>query len=82
MIEDFGIAKDEGEIAIYAGMVTSAFTFAEFSAVSSPERSHLAQSPNANIESQAVLWGRLVGCITSPTKRPSLTQITVRRLWS
>jgi len=33
MIEDFGIAKDEGEIAIYAGMVTSAFTFAEFSAV-------------------------------------------------
>jgi N-acetylglutamate synthase-like GNAT family acetyltransferase len=42
MIEDFGIAKDEGEIAIYAGMVTSAFTFAEFSAVSVPERSHLA----------------------------------------
>lgn len=32
MIEDFGIAKDDSEIAIYAGMVTSAFTFAEFSA--------------------------------------------------
>jgi len=39
MIEDFGIAKDEGEIAIYAGMVTSAFTFAEFSAVRYPRRS-------------------------------------------
>jgi len=33
MIEDFGIAKNDSEIAIYAGMVTSAFTFAEFSAV-------------------------------------------------
>lgn len=33
MIEGFGIAKNESEIAIYAGMVTSAFTFAEFSAV-------------------------------------------------
>lgn len=32
MIEDFGIAKNEKQISIYAGMVTSAFAFAEFSA--------------------------------------------------
>ncbi|PUU78672.1 major facilitator superfamily domain-containing protein [Tuber borchii] len=30
MTESFGIAKNENEIAIYAGMVTSAFAFAEF----------------------------------------------------
>jgi len=44
MIEDFGIAKDEGEIAIYAGMVTSAFTFAEFSAVRYPRRNFSDQN--------------------------------------
>lgn len=32
MIESFNITTDENWIAIYAGMVTSAFTFAEFSA--------------------------------------------------
>ena len=31
MIQDFGIAKHESEISVYAGMVTSAFAFAEFS---------------------------------------------------
>jgi MFS family permease len=31
MIEDFHITDDANKIAIYAGMVTSAFTFAEFS---------------------------------------------------
>jgi MFS family permease len=31
MIEDFGAAKDPSEISVYAGMVTSAFAFAEFS---------------------------------------------------
>ncbi|KAF8425609.1 major facilitator superfamily domain-containing protein [Tirmania nivea] len=30
MIDSFGIAKNDNEIAIYAGMVTSAFAFAEF----------------------------------------------------
>jgi MFS family permease len=30
MIEDFGVAKDPSEISVYAGMVTSAFAFAEF----------------------------------------------------
>ncbi len=30
MIEDFHITEDANKIAIYAGMVTSAFTFAEF----------------------------------------------------
>jgi len=52
MIEDFGVAKDESEIAIYAGMVTSAFTFAEFSAVRSLERSHPDQCPSANENSR------------------------------
>ncbi|POS84818.1 hypothetical protein EPUL_004001, partial [Erysiphe pulchra] len=32
MVEDFGIAKKESEISIYAGLLTSAFTIAEFSA--------------------------------------------------
>lgn len=32
MISSFHITQDERHIAIYAGMVTSAFTFAEFSA--------------------------------------------------
>ena len=31
MIASFGITKDDRQIAIYAGMVTSAFAFAEFS---------------------------------------------------
>jgi MFS family permease len=31
MIKDFGVTKHEAEIAVYAGMVTSAFAFAEFS---------------------------------------------------
>jgi MFS family permease len=31
MIQDFGVAKHESEISVYAGMVTSAFAFAEFS---------------------------------------------------
>ena len=31
MIKDFGVAKHESEISVYAGMVTSAFAFAEFS---------------------------------------------------
>lgn len=31
MIKDFGVTKHESEIAVYAGMVTSAFAFAEFS---------------------------------------------------
>lgn len=31
MIESFKITKDDRQIAVYAGMVTSAFTFAEFS---------------------------------------------------
>lgn len=31
MVKDFGIAKDESTISVYAGMVTSAFAFAEFS---------------------------------------------------
>jgi MFS family permease len=31
MIKDFNIAEDESQISVYAGMVTSAFTFAEFS---------------------------------------------------
>ncbi|KAH9908779.1 MFS general substrate transporter [Xylariomycetidae sp. FL2044] len=31
MIEDFHITEDESRISLYAGMVTSAFTFAEFS---------------------------------------------------
>lgn len=31
MIQDFGITHDPSEISIYAGMVTSAFTLAEFS---------------------------------------------------
>lgn len=30
MIQDFHITKDEKQIAFYAGLVTSAFTFAEF----------------------------------------------------
>jgi MFS family permease len=30
MVQDFGITNDERQIAIYAGMVTSAFTFGEF----------------------------------------------------
>lgn len=30
MVESFGIAKEQGEIAMYVGMVTSAFAFAEF----------------------------------------------------
>ncbi|RPB26691.1 MFS general substrate transporter [Terfezia boudieri ATCC MYA-4762] len=30
MIDSFGIAKNDNEIAMYAGMVTSAFAFAEF----------------------------------------------------
>lgn len=30
MISSFGITKDEKQIAMYAGMVTSAFAFAEF----------------------------------------------------
>lgn len=32
MVKDFGIAKNDQQIAVYAGMVTSAFAFAEFSA--------------------------------------------------
>jgi MFS family permease len=31
MIKDFGVTKHEAEISVYAGMVTSAFAFAEFS---------------------------------------------------
>jgi MFS family permease len=31
MIESFNITTDDRRIAVYAGMVTSAFTFAEFS---------------------------------------------------
>jgi len=31
MIQDFDVAKDQVEISVYAGMVTSAFAFAEFS---------------------------------------------------
>ncbi|KAE8452690.1 hypothetical protein EG329_013949 [Mollisiaceae sp. DMI_Dod_QoI] len=31
MIKDFGITKNDSEISVYAGMVTSAFAFAEFS---------------------------------------------------
>ncbi|KAK4176709.1 major facilitator superfamily domain-containing protein [Triangularia setosa] len=31
MVRDFGITDDESQISFYAGMVTSAFTFAEFS---------------------------------------------------
>ncbi len=31
MIQDFHITDDEKKISLYAGMVTSAFTFAEFS---------------------------------------------------
>lgn len=31
MVRDFGITQDESQISIYAGMITSAFTFAEFS---------------------------------------------------
>lgn len=31
MIEDFHITEDKSKISFYAGMVTSAFTFAEFS---------------------------------------------------
>lgn len=31
MIQDFGVAKTTSEISVYAGMVTSAFAFAEFS---------------------------------------------------
>lgn len=32
MIRDFNITDDESRISIYAGLVTSAFAFAEFSA--------------------------------------------------
>jgi MFS family permease len=32
MIKDFGVTQHESEISVYAGMVTSAFAFAEFSA--------------------------------------------------
>ena len=31
MIEDFAIVEDKSQISVYAGMVTSAFAFAEFS---------------------------------------------------
>lgn len=31
MVRDFNITNDESKISFYAGMVTSAFTFAEFS---------------------------------------------------
>jgi len=31
MIRDFKVTKNESEISVYAGMVTSAFAFAEFS---------------------------------------------------
>jgi MFS family permease len=31
MIQDFKIAKTDAQISVYAGMVTSAFAFAEFS---------------------------------------------------
>ena len=31
MIKDFGVTKRDSEISVYAGMVTSAFAFAEFS---------------------------------------------------
>lgn len=31
MIKDFNITEDESKISVYAGMVTSAFTLAEFS---------------------------------------------------
>lgn len=31
MIEDFHVTEDTNKISLYAGMVTSAFTFAEFS---------------------------------------------------
>ena len=31
MIQDFHITEDQNKISFYAGMVTSAFTFAEFS---------------------------------------------------
>lgn len=31
MVKDFGMTEDNAKISLYAGMVTSAFTFAEFS---------------------------------------------------
>jgi MFS family permease len=31
MVKDFHITEDENQISFYAGMITSAFTFAEFS---------------------------------------------------
>lgn len=31
MVKDFGVTKDITQISVYAGMVTSAFAFAEFS---------------------------------------------------
>jgi MFS family permease len=31
MIQDFEVTKDKAQISVYAGMVTSAFAFAEFS---------------------------------------------------
>lgn len=31
MVKDFNLTDDESQISFYAGMVTSAFTFAEFS---------------------------------------------------
>lgn len=31
MVKDFNLTQDESKISFYAGMVTSAFTFAEFS---------------------------------------------------
>lgn len=31
MVKDFNITEDESKISLYAGLVTSAFTFAEFS---------------------------------------------------
>jgi MFS family permease len=30
MVKDFSMTDDESQISVYAGMVTSAFTFAEF----------------------------------------------------
>ena len=30
MIKDFGVTEDESKISVYAGMVTSAFAFADF----------------------------------------------------
>lgn len=32
MVESFNVADDDGKIALYAGLITSSFTFAEFSA--------------------------------------------------